>query len=362
MINFAVGKFIKTIGIMRNKFKKGDNVKIRRDQTGGVWQVKEVKERECDKGHPETRFIYLCEEVDSKHQQWIKEERLDKCRSGIQLLIDEIESNQDYFHKLLDVKFTYSGGTNGMCAGALAELERASRKRWHVTSTNEIKVEDEPEFKVGDWVRVVSLDNSNSVLSMQYLIGCPICIKRFVLGDCEMTPDKVTGISWSLSPKDLIPYEPKDDEFYWVEGNQLGAYVVCGGYYSNIIIDGCAKDLDERGFANKLHTRRPATPTEKDKLIKAVEEEYGKTYNEETKQWEDMAVEWTPQPFERVLYNYDGIGWRGDFYSHKEDKDVHLVGAMYIDDVDDAFTLIPYKGNEALLGTTDECKTKYKIK
>ncbi len=304
---------------MTNKFKKGDNVKIRRDQTGGVWQVKEVKERECDKGHPETRFIYLCEEVDSKHQQWVKEERLESAfRAAVRsLFIDE----------------------KSFCS--FDDFIRLGNKNWFITSTNEIKFEDEPEFKVGDWVRDRK-GNAAQVFAVSL--------------DGWMN---IGGRDWVSSAHQSMvePYEPKDNEFYWVEGNQLGAYVVCGGYYSNIIIDGCAKDLDERGFANKLHTRRPATPTEKDKLIKAVEEEYGKTYNEETKQWEDMVVEWTPQPFERVLVRDNDYytTWNADFYSCMDENTYYCVGSSW-DQV------IPYKGNEALLGTTDECKTKYEIK
>ncbi len=275
MINFAVGKFIKTIGIMTNKFKKGDNVKIRRDQTGGVWQVKEVKERECDKGHPETRFIYLCEEVDSKHQQWIKEERLESAfRATVRsLFIDE------------------------KCFCSFDDFIRLGNKNWFMTSTNEIKVEDEP-------------------------------------------------------------YEPKDGEFYWVEGSLLGSYIVGGNYMT----DGetslkIVRKIDPLVFLCKLHTRRPATPTEKDKLIRAVEKQYNKTYNEETKQWDDMVVEWTPQPYERVLVRDNDFctTWNADLYSCMDENTYYCVGASW-DQV------IPYKGNEALLGTTDECKTKYKIK
>ena len=66
--------------------------------------------------------------------------------------------------------------------------------------------------------------------------------------------------------------------------------------------------------------------------------------------------EYTFEPFQKVLVRV-GDTWYGDFFSHTDEEGYNLVGGVPTSE-----NLIPYEGNEHLLGTTDSPKPKWKPK
>lgn len=60
------------------------------------------------------------------------------------------------------------------------------------------------------------------------------------------------------------------------------------------------------------------------------------------------------EPFQKVLVRV-GDTWYGDFFSHTDEEGYNLVGGG----VPTSENLIPYEGNEHLLGTTDSPKPKW---
>ena len=67
--------------------------------------------------------------------------------------------------------------------------------------------------------------------------------------------------------------------------------------------------------------------------------------------------EYTFEPFQKVLVRV-GDTWYGDFFSHTDEEGYNLVGGG----VPASENLLPYEGNEHLLGTTDSPKPKWKPK
>lgn len=67
--------------------------------------------------------------------------------------------------------------------------------------------------------------------------------------------------------------------------------------------------------------------------------------------------EYTFEPFQKVLVRI-GDTWYGDFFSHTDEEGYNLVGGG----VPTIENLIPYEGNEHLLGTTDSPNPKWKPK
>lgn len=67
------------------------------------------------------------------------------------------------------------------------------------------------------------------------------------------------------------------------------------------------------------------------------------------------------KPFDKVLvrteYN-DGNKWNVDLYSHYSDDHHVCVGMLLVEDND----ILPYEGNEHLVGTTDEPEEEIKLK
>ncbi len=151
---------------------------------------------------------------------------------------------------------------------------------------------DIPKFKVGDWVRIIDGCGSSSGVCFQIKGFCD-SDGDIIAKTKELSP--LDGISISL----LELYEPKEGEFYWVEANLSGVYIVCKPY-AFYIGEHVQSLCSVGGYNDKLYTRHPATPDEKVKLIKAVEDKYNKTFNEETKTWEDVKPK---TPFEVMCDN-----------------------------------------------------------
>lgn len=62
------------------------------------------------------------------------------------------------------------------------------------------------------------------------------------------------------------------------------------------------------------------------------------------------------KPFKRVIYRtQDGV-WNCGLYSHKDDKHHYLIGGIIVWKEYDF--ILPYEGNEYLIGTKDSIKTE----
>ena len=103
------------------------------------------------------------------------------------------------------------------------------------------------------------------------------------------------------------PYSPKEDEFFYVEGPYINGsifnYIGCRAI-SPLVASRkthCSYAINLHSIAGEYVFRdnaccensdikviRPATESEKQKLIKAIEQEYRQTYSEKTKSWEDV--------------------------------------------------------------------------
>lgn len=99
---------------------------------------------------------------------------------------------------------------------------------------------------------------------------------------------------------------------------------------------------------------QPITETQQIILFDALAKK-GKAWDAEKKQIVNLKPKWTPKPFDRVLVRdtYDSE-WQCDLFSHYRDEE-HIVcvgGECYYD-------MIPYEGNEHLLGTTKDVEGWY---
>ncbi len=63
------------------------------------------------------------------------------------------------------------------------------------------------------------------------------------------------------------------------------------------------------------------------------------------------------EPFQKVLVRI-GDTWHGDFFSHMDEEGYTLIGGGVLN----SENLLPYEGNEHLLGTTDSPKPQWKPK
>lgn len=122
-------------------------------------------------------------------------------------------------------------------------------------------------------------------------------------------------------------------------------------YYVRQVIscDGNHIDYDIPAYDNDDPNRlRFATEEEKLQLFSALAKE-GKAWDAERKQIVDLKPVWTPKPFDRVLVrDTKDSEWLCDLFSHYRDDSIICVGGeCYYD-------MIPYEGNEHLLGTTKD--------
>ncbi len=96
---------------------------------------------------------------------------------------------------------------------------------------------------------------------------------------------------------DNVQYKPKEGEIFVAEkteeDDQVDAIMCCesitGLLVSYSYAIGNFNNVMRSSMWHILGAIRPATPEEKNKLIKAVEEKYNKTYDEETKSWVDFS-------------------------------------------------------------------------
>lgn len=147
-------------------------------------------------------------------------------------------------------------------------------------------------------------------------------------------------------------------------GNRQDMFIVTGrtfsydGYTSFISLDlnhmtlslGCKTSF----FKKDLCELRLATEEEKIKLFDALTME-GKYWDTEKKMIVDLKTLQKFKPFDKViirLSNHDT--WKADFYSHYcTNGEAYTVGGVHISD---PRYILPYEGNESLLGTTDNSK------
>lgn len=147
-------------------------------------------------------------------------------------------------------------------------------------------------------------------------------------------------------------------------GNRQDMFIVTGrtfsydGYTSFISLDlnhmtlslGCKTSF----FKKDLCELRLATEEEKIKLFDALTME-GKYWDAEKKMIVDLKTLQKFKPFDKVIIRLsDHDTWKADFYSHYcTNGEAYTVGGVHISD---PRYILPYEGNESLLGTTDNSK------
>ena len=99
---------------------------------------------------------------------------------------------------------------------------------------------------------------------------------------------------------------------------------------------------------------RLATDSEKKQLFSALEKK-GKAWDAEKKMIVDLKTLQKFKPFDKVIIRLgDHDTWKADFYSHYcTNGEAYTVGGVHISD---PRYILPYEGNESLLGTTDNSK------
>ena len=106
----------------------------------------------------------------------------------------------------------------------------------------------------------------------------------------------------------------------------------------------------------KIYNCSLASESQKQKLFEKLYKS-GCTYNVITNSLEKIIQKFdisTLKPFDKVLVrDYDYEQWSTAVYSHKQDD--HFVASGHFKQC------IPYKNNEYLLGTTEDCDKFYKI-
>ena len=147
-------------------------------------------------------------------------------------------------------------------------------------------------------------------------------------------------------------------------GNRQDIFIVTGrtssydGYTSFISLDlnhmtlslGCKTSF----FKKDLCELRLATEEEKIKLFDALTME-GKYWDAEKKMIVDLKTLQKFKPFDKVIIRLgDHDTWKADFYSHYcANGEAYTVGDVHISD---PRYILPYEGNESLLGTANSPK------
>lgn len=160
-------------------------------------------------------------------------------------------------------------------------------------------------------------------------------------------------------------YEFKDGDIAFADyGNRQDMFIVTGrtssydGYTSFISLDlnhmtlslGCKTSF----FKKDLCELRLATEEEKIKLFDALTME-GKYWDAEKKMIVDLKTLQKFKPFDKVIIRLgDHDTWKADFYSHYcANGEAYTVGDVHISD---PRYILPYEGNESLLGTANSPK------
>lgn len=176
-------------------------------------------------------------------------------------------------------------------------------------------------------------------------------------------------------PNNVILHEKginQVDFFKWFENRSIKAGDVLVSEYGNIVLlSHIDKDdivyyhclMTPSRFSikldcgiGKIYNCSLALESQKQRLFKKLYES-GYTYNVITNSLEKIVQKFdisTLKPFDKVLVrDYDYEQWSTAVYSHKQDD--HFVASGHFKQC------IPYKNNEHLLGTTEDCDKFYKI-
>lgn len=176
-------------------------------------------------------------------------------------------------------------------------------------------------------------------------------------------------------PNNVILHEKginQVDFFKWFENRSVKAGDVLVSEYGNIVLlSHIDKDdivyyhclMTPNRFSielncgiGKIYNCSLASECQKQRLFEKLYE-LGYTYNAITNSLEKIVQKFdisTLKPFDKVLVrDYDYEQWSTAVYSHKQDD--HFVASGHFKQC------IPYKNNEYLLGTTDDCAEFYKI-
>lgn len=176
-------------------------------------------------------------------------------------------------------------------------------------------------------------------------------------------------------PNNVILHEKginQIDFFKWFESRSIKAGDVLVSEYGNIVL---LSHIDENDIVyyhclmtpsrfsikldcgiGKIYNCSLASESQKQRLFEKLHKS-GYTYNTITNSLEKIIQKFdisTLKPFDKVLvrdHNYEQ--WSTAVYSHKQDD--HFVASGHFKQC------IPYKNNEHLLGTTDDCGEFYKI-
>lgn len=176
-------------------------------------------------------------------------------------------------------------------------------------------------------------------------------------------------------PNNVILHEKginQIDFFKWFENRSIKAGDVLVSEYGNVVLLSHI-DIDDIVYYHclmtpnrfsikldcgigKIYNCSLASESQKQRLFEKLYES-GYTYNVITNSLEKIVQKFdisTLKPFDKVLVrDYDYEQWSTAVYSHKQDD--HFVASGHFKQC------IPYKNNEYLLGTTDDCDEFYKI-
>ena len=164
--------------------------------------------------------------------------------------------------------------------------------------------EKECVFKKGDWFRLKDVDKVGKVFDMSF----SNLFKEWII----KTED---GLEYWANRCEL--WTPKEGEFVYCSTNKylewiyhktdLIAKTSCSYAYreeSDFTDDGCGRVVDDCD----IYFLRPATEKEKQSLIKAVEEKYKKTWDEDKKEWVDYEDDAVQDILKRVEYRLKMYG------------------------------------------------------
>ena len=182
----------------------------------------------------------------------------------------------------------YSGCMLGVFAGHLLTdelMDEIKETMDKMETSNILKDASENNIsymksRTGLWLRC---DDSNDVFQF----------KEVIYEDGESKILGANGKKYSS----CTPYEPKEGDFVYIRmcescGGESWLYVKAESEFKTTHHYAISKNLvaGEGGICNDdlIAYIRPATEEEKKTLIRTVEEKYHKTYNEDTKKWEEI--------------------------------------------------------------------------
>ena len=154
---------------------------------------------------------------------------------------------------------------------------------------NKPKETPKPKYKVRDWVRLKSSegitlrcgeDATNTIWKICYICDGDITISM-AIEDCSYHL-RIDNLN------DIEPYSPREGECYVYEKHSKDVKCVSLSGLCRLSARGDSAIFPSVEFESRGCTLRPATKTERQELIELISRNMNKTYNEETKKWEDM--------------------------------------------------------------------------